>query len=68
MVEIITINQRIKSAEETQSHDEVKNLREENSSKTAIIKVLSENIKHNITHSSNTSSSSIQQNDFTQTL
>ena len=40
---------------------------EENSPKTAIIKILSENINHHIIHSSNTSSSSIQQNDFTQT-
>ena len=65
--EIVTINQRIKSVEETQSRDEVKHLREENSSKTAIIKVLSENINHHITHSSNTSNSSTQQNGFTQT-
>ena len=67
MGEIITVNQRIKSAEETQSRDEVKHLREESSSKTAIIKILSEIINHQITHSSNTSISSIQQNDFTQT-
>ena len=65
--EIITVNQRIKSVEETRSRDEVKHLREENSSKTAIIKILLENINHHITHSFNTSNSSIQQNDFTQT-
>ena len=46
----------------------MKHLREENSSKTAIIKILSENINHHIIHSSSTSSSSIQQSDFTQTL
>ena len=67
MGEIITVNQIIKSVEEMQSRDEVKHLREDNSSKTAIIKILSENIKHYITHSSNTSNFSIQQNDFTQT-
>ena len=66
--EIITVNQIIKSVEETQSRDEVKHLREENSSKTALIKILSENIKYHITHFSNTSNSSIQENDFTQTL
>ena len=66
--EIITVNKIIKSVEETQSRDEVKHFIEENSSKTAIIKTLSENINHIITHSSNTSSSFIQQNDFTQTL
>ena len=66
--EIITVNQIIKSVEETQSRDEVKHLREENSYKTEIIKILSENIKHHITHFSNTSNSSIQENDFTQTL
>ena len=65
--EIITVIKRIKSVEETQSRDEVKHLIEENSSKTAIIKILSENINHHITHSSNTSNSFIQQNDFTQT-
>ena len=63
--EIISVNKRIKSVEETQSRDEVKHLIEENSSKTAIIKILSENINHHITHSSNTSNSFIQQNDFT---
>ena len=67
MGEIITVNKKIKSIEETQSRDEVKHLIEENSSKTAIIKILSENINHHITHSSNTSNSFIQQNDFTQT-
>ena len=67
MGEIITVNQVIKSVEETQSRDEVKHLREENSSKTAIIKILSENINHHITYSSNTFNTSIQQNDFTQT-
>ena len=66
MGEMITVNQRIKSVEQTQSRDEVKHLREGNSSKTAIIKILSENINHHITHSSNTSNSSIQQDDFTQ--
>ena len=65
--EIISVNKRIKSVEETQSRDEVKHLIEENSSKTAIIKILSENINHHITHSSNTSNSFIQQNHFTQT-
>ena len=45
-----------------------KPLREENSSKTAIITILSEYINHHVTHSSNTSNSSIQQNDITQTL
>ena len=65
MGEIITVNKRIKSVEETQSRDEVKHLIDENSSKTAIIKILSENINHHITHSSNTSNSFIQ-NDFTQ--
>ena len=45
----------------------MKHLREENSSKTAIIKILLENINHQITQSSNTSISSIQQNDFSQT-
>ena len=45
----------------------MKHLIEENSSKTAIIKILSENINHHITHSSNTSNSFIQQNDFIQT-
>ena len=44
----------------------MKHLREENSSKTAIIKILSENINHHITHTSSTSNSSIQQNNFTQ--
>ena len=68
MGEIITVNKRIKSVEETQSRDEVKHLIEENSSKTAIIKILSENINHHITYSSNTSNSFIQQNDFTQRL
>ena len=66
MAEIITVKQRITYVEETQSRDEVKHLREENSSKTAIIKILSENIDHHIIHSSNTSNFSIQQNDFTQ--
>ena len=45
----------------------MKHLIEENSSTTAIIKILSKNINHHITHSSNTSNSFIQQNDFTQT-
>ena len=45
----------------------MKHLRKENSSNTAIINILSVNINHNITHSSDTSYSSIQQNDFTQT-
>ena len=67
MGEIISVNKRIKSVEETQSRDEVKHLIEENSSKTTIIKILTENINHHITHSSNTSNSFIQQNDFTQT-
>ena len=67
MGEIITVNQRIKSVEETQSRDEVKHLRKEKNSKTAIIKILSGNINHHIIHSSNTFNSSIQQNDFTQT-
>ena len=62
--EITSVNKRIKSVEETQSRDELKHLIEENSSKTAIIKILSENINHHITHSSNTSSSFIQQNDL----
>ena len=66
MREIIIVNKGIKSVEETQSRDEVKHLIEENSCKTAIIKILSENINHHITHSSNTSNSFIQQNDFTQ--
>ena len=57
--ETITVNQRIKSAEETQSRDEVKRLREENSSKTAIIKILSENINHPLIYSSNASNSFI---------
>ena len=48
MGEMITVNQRIKSVEETQNRDEVKHLRKENSSKTAIIKILSENINHHI--------------------
>ena len=65
MGEIITTNKRIKSVEET--HDKVKHLIEENSSKTATIKILSENINHHINHSSNTSNSFIKQNDFTQT-
>ena len=39
MGEIITVNKRIKSAEETHSRDEVKHLIEENSSKTATIKI-----------------------------
>ena len=67
MGEIITVNQRIKFVEETKSRDEVKHLREENSSKIAIIKILPENINDYITHSSNTSNFSSQQNDFTQT-
>ena len=66
MGEIITVNKK-KSIEETQSRDEVKHLIEENSSKTAIIKILLENKNHHVTHSSNTSNSFIQQNDFTQT-
>ena len=65
MGKIISVNKRIKSVEETQSRDEMNHLIEENSSKTAIIKILSENINHHITHSSNTSNSFIQQNDFT---
>ena len=63
--ETITVNKIIKSVEEMQSRDEVKHFIEENNSKTAIIKILSENINHILTHSSNTSSSFIQQNDFT---
>ena len=47
--ETITVNKRIKFDEKTKSRDEVKHLREEYSSKTAIIKILSENINHHIT-------------------
>ena len=67
MGEIITVDQRIKYIEETQSRDEVK--QEENSSKTAIIKILSENINLHITHSCNTFNSSFNssQNNFIQT-
>ena len=39
MGEIITVDKRIKSVEETHSRDEVKHLIEENSSKTATIKI-----------------------------
>ena len=65
--DIIPVNQRIKYVEKTQSRDDVKHLRENNSSKTAIRKILSENINHYITHFSNISNSSIQQSDFTET-
>ena len=67
VAEVFSVNKRIKSVKETQSRDEVKHLIEENNSRTAIIKILSENINHHITHFSNTSNSFIQQNDFTQT-
>ena len=63
--EMIYVNKRIKSVEQTQSRDEMKHLIEENSSKAALIKILSENMNRQITHSSNTSNSFIQQNDFT---
>ena len=62
---MIYVNKRIKSVEQTQSRDEMKHLIEENSSKAALIKILSENMNRQITHSSNTSNSFIQQNDFT---
>ena len=65
--DIIPVNQRIKYVEKTQSRDDVKHLRENNSFKTAIRKILSENINHYITHFSNISNSSIQQSDFTET-
>ena len=48
---IITVNQRIKFAEETQSCDEVKHSRGRKSCiKYAIIQILSEDINHHITH------------------
>ena len=45
----------------------MKHLREENLSKTTIIKILSGSKNDHVNHSCNTSNSSIQQSDFTKT-
>ena len=41
--DILTIKQRLKQAEERKHTDEIKHLRNENNSKSTIIKILSEN-------------------------